>query len=660
MAPPHWLTVGGATKTPEVVVTFDTETKSVLRGRAEVLTLRCWDALVRHRPGDSPGWESKVLKSGESAGELVDVLEAAAAITGEAWGFAHNAGFDLTVTSLPMVLSARGWEPDFVNIGEESCVFVMKRDGEKLVITDTWSWLRCSLQAAAKDVAMRKVRLPEEDDSLTAWHKRCAHDVKILDALLCDLLGWWDRCQLGAFAVTGASCGWRTMRKMIDPKTILVGTEEGRTAFEREAIFGGRKEVWQVGRIRGKWVEDWDLATAHLQTVASRLMPVAPIRGEDFSPPLNPLTPPQGLSAVVRCEIRTRVPCAPCKVGEDVWWAVGTFRTTLTSPELVEVVKLADHVKILKVQWYRMGDALRPWAQWCKWLADAPLSDVPLVVKRVAKGWGRSVPGRFALRTSELIMERPATHLGWSLETGNDLDTGAELEILTYGGVERTYRRDQDGADCSPVILAFVEGYVRAAMAQTLAARAPEDLLQCNTDGWWEVRPRRGPSSAPGAVPAPYSAVRKAVSRDVTVHGPNHITIKGDRRLSGVPKDAAQNLSGAYTWQDWPGLRWQLQNSRPGEYVRPGRTVMLADHYCRRWVLSSGETCPVSVSLEPSGANRLEPWSLTSSRWASDVLAEHQVAALQPLANVGAAWVPLAGPPSRPLPGRRSPEPTAV
>lgn len=652
-ARPHWLQVAGRTSTPEVVVSFDTETKTSAREGSEILTLRCWDAISRHRGAIATRGDVTMDWDGETSAELANVLTAAVQVTGEAWCFAHNAGFDLTVTSLPMVLAGWGWEPEFVNIGEETCVFVMRKGAGKLVVSDTWSWLRCSLETAAKDVGMRKVRLPEEDDSLAAWHRRCHRDVVILDRLLAQLLDWWDHQDLGAFSVTGASCGWRSLRARIRERSILVGPEPPRTQLEREAIFGGRKEVWQVGRIIGRTVEDWDLATAHLTTVAHRLLPVMPTRARNMSPPPSALAPPGGLGALCRVKITTRVPCAPVRAGEEVWWPVGEFITTLSTPELAEVGKLADRVEVLSAQWYLLSDALQDWGQWCLGLQAQPDSEVPRVAKRVAKGWGRAVPGRFALRTSKLIRETPALHLGWALESGHDLDTGEAVETITYAGVARTYRKDQDGSDCSPVVLAFVEGYVRAAMAQTLADRDPRSLLQCNTDGWWEVRQGRTSSDAAASVPAPYRAVRKAVSRDVTVMGPNHTDSKGDRRLAGIPKDAAVRLDGSYAWHDWPGLRWQLQFSRPGEYRRPGRELLLADHYCRRWVLTSGETVPVSVSLDPAGKLGLLPWSQTSCRQPGDQLAEWQVPALQALADVEEPWKASSDEPPPTQPGRR-------
>lgn len=655
---PHWLTPGGATWTPPVTVCFDTETRVNVKARGEFLTLRCWDQVTRVRRRSAGDQDLIVESGGEDAPDLADSLEAAAAITGEAWVFAHNAGFDLTVTSLPMILSARGWEPVFVNLGDETCVFSLKRDRLKLTITDSWSWLRCGLDTAAGDVGMRKVRLPGDDDDLEMWHHRCRHDARILDRLMGELLDWWDRHDLGRFAVTGAGCGWRTLRHHIAAETILVGPEEGRTAFEREAIYSGRKEVWQVGRFRNRVVEDWDLRSAHLTVLANELLPARPLDHRKLDPVPDPLNPPYGLGAVCRVKITARRPCAPLRAAGDIWWPVGQFITVLTTVELQEVLKDADQVEVLDQQWYMLTDQLQAWGRWCQGLAEQPDSVVPKVVKRVAKGWGRAVPGRFALRTSRLIRTEPAEHLGWMLETGHDLDTGRALETVTYGGKARTYLKDLDGRDCSPVVLAFVEGYVRAEMARIIRSRPPGNLLQVNTDGWWEIREGRDPDAAGTAVSPPFTGVRKAVTRDVTIIGPNHTDSKDDQRLSGVPANATLNESGAYQWQDWPGLRWQMQFSRPGEYRRPGREMVLHDHYCRRWVLDTGETVPVSSTVTDAGETVLLPWSGTVGREPSDRLAEWQVPVLAELRDDDQPFCGRHGTPAPCQPGRRrSPRP---
>ncbi len=633
MSGPHWLRAPGAIKTPPITVTFDTETKVTVRDGSEVLTLRCWDAIVRVRRGGTGAGAGPMQAQGETPGGLADVIEAGAELGGEVWAFAHNAGFDLTVTSLPMVLAGRGWQPKFVNLGDETCVFALARDKQRTVICDTWSWLRCSLQTAAGDVDMRKVALPDRDAQLADWHRRCAHDALILDRLIGGLLDWWDEHGAGTFGVTGASCGWRTLAARGRPRSMLVGPDPPRTALERAAIYGGRKEVFQVGRVRSQWVEDWDLAAAHLTTVAELPLPARPLRARQLATSVSPLACPESAGALCQVQITTRTPCAPVRLREDVWWPAGTFRTVLTSVELEAVCEIADDVQILSVQWYQLTDSLAGWAQWCIDLQAGAPASTPRVVARVAKGWGSSVPGRFALRTSRLIRETPATHLGWALETGHDLSSGAAIETITFGGVARTYARDVDGQDVSRIVLAFVEAHVRAAMARTLAARDPGLLLQCNTDGWWEIRHPRCHQAPADSVPAPFQAVRKAVSRDVTIIGPNHVDSAGDRRLAGVPATARRRLDGSYAWQDWPGLRWQLMHSRPGEFVRPGREMLLDDHYCRRWVLDTGHTVPVSAAVTPQGETTLLAWSQTAGRDAGAQLAEHQVPALQALAD---------------------------
>ena len=647
--PAHWMAPGGRTKTPPVTVCFDTETASADRGGDEVLTLRCWAAIVRLRGDGIQSHLTAASRQGVAAGELADVLEAAVAAHGEAWCFAHNLGFDLTVTSLPMVLLERGWRTDFVSLGDESTVFVLERDRDRLVITDSWSWLRSPLRDAARDVGMRQGRRPGDRATLADWQRRCAHDVQILDRLLCELLDWWEQSQLGGFGVTGAACGWRTLRHHLPVKSVLVGADGDRTAFERSALYSGRKEVWMVGEVRGRWVADYDLVAAHLTIVANMALPTQPVRDRRIALIAEPLTPPEGLGTICEVEITTQTPCAPVKVDGDVWWPVGTFRTVLTSVELAEVVKVADRIDVLQAVWYRLTDALAPWGRWCLDLLDADRTDVPAVVRRVAKGWGRSVPGRFALRVSTLTGERPATHLGWALESGIDLDTGEAVEAVTYGGIERTYRKDQDGADVAPAVLAFIEGYLRAAMAQTLAARPPERLLQCNTDGWWEICGGGVERDASPTAPAPYTIVRRAHERGVNIIGPNHVETPGERRLSGVPKNAERDDAGGFVWQDWPGLRWQLEFSRPGEYVRPQRGLSLQPHYCRRWVLADGETVPASTTLGPQGATTLLPWSRTAHRQVGDVLADRQVPALDALRDG-----PAASPSGRP-PGARRP-----
>ena len=66
------------------------------------------------------------------------------------------------------------------------------------------------------------------------------------------------------------------MRTTVPEKAVLVGPEPFRTEFERQAIFGGRKEVYRVGTIHGGWIADYDMAAAYATTAAGWPLPRTP------------------------------------------------------------------------------------------------------------------------------------------------------------------------------------------------------------------------------------------------------------------------------------------------------------------------------------------------------------------------------------------------
>ena len=627
-AKPHWLAPSGTTRTPNVLVIFDTETTEVDEGSHTVQRLHCWDAMVRVRKASATSEKFVTYHRGETPSGLADVVEGAAHSNNEVWVIAHNVGFDLSVTSLPFILAEREWTLDGLHLGDESCWWIMKRGKHKVIITDSWSWLRCPLSDAAKDIGRRKVPLPKEGDSLETWHRRSRHDVEILDEVMTTILDWWDKNQLGVFGITGAACGWRTLRKMIAPKQLLVGPDGERTDYERRAIFSGYKEVFGVGEFHQAPIADFDFVGAYPTAAAAFPLPTMPAKKWTTTERLLDADPPPRRDYIATVKITTRVPCAPVRIGDEIWRPVGTFITTLAGPEVRYAVTVAESVDVIEWRAYKTGYALADWAGWCLGVQTDTTGAVPDVVKRVAKGWGRSVIGRFASRTSRVVETRPSSHPGWHLETGHDLDTGRKMEWLSMGGVEQTIVKDVDGADVFPAVLAFVEAHTRVALAQMLSTRPPENVLQCNTDGWWEMRSSRRSDYVPEGVPWPFRVVRKALERNLLVRGPNHVLTPHERRYAGIPRVATTDDDRTLHWHDWPGLRWQLEHGEQGQYHRPEREAVLSDHYVRRWVLDTGETIPVTTQVDLDGNTAILGWSQSWGRRGDDVLNPYQVPTL--------------------------------
>lgn len=650
----HWLPGPARPWTPESVLSFDTETLEEPDGSDLVLRPRCWAAVWRLRHGIAPTLPERQTFAGEPMAALGELVDRVGRALGESWVFAHNLGFDLSVSALPFHLHQMGWALDACNLTGESTWWVFRTDAHRLVLSDSWSWLRSSLEDVAHDLRRRKVPLPANDADLAAWLRRCRRDADLLDDAMATILDWWDREGIGRFGITGAGCGWAAARRQIGPRAVVVGPEAHRTSFERRAILGGRREVYRVGTYAGAWSADYDFADCYPRIAAHLPLPIAAdrrLRAGRFE--LSP-TPVPGHDLICEATVTTDTPCVPAMVGDECYWPTGTFRTTLAGPELRYALSVAQAVDVGDGWSYRMGYNLAPWAAWNLALLHDLSTDTPAVVRRMAKGWGRSVIGRFASHTSKVSAQRPSTALGWSLQTGHNLTTGHPMDVLSLGGIEYTIDRDLEPSSSFPAVLAFVESYARVALAQMMATRHPGHLLACNTDGWLEHRAVRAAAYDVPNVPWPHSVVRKGCWREVNVLGPSHLITPVERRLAGIPRDARSPGPNAYSWHDWPSLRWQLERSALGTYRRPAHDAVMVGPYTRRWVLQTGETVPVTCRITADGSNAIEPWSLTTGRRNTDILAQVQHPPLAELVD-GPPWPPVIFEGSYPRTPGRSP-----
>lgn len=638
---PHWLSPGSKTWSPDVVISFDTETTEYPDGDDLRHMLACWDAIVDLRHDIAPTRARRSTHCGSEPGRLCDLIEAYGDVANETWVFAHNLNFDLTVTQLPAMLAHRKWTIEAYGMSKESNWWVFKRDGKKIVIADSWSWLPASLAVNAKDVGRRKRPLPGTGDTLETWHKRCKKDAEILAELVLTLMNWWDKQALGRWSITGAGCGWQAMRTLTGAKRIVVGPDGERTDFERSAIYGGRKEVFQIGQFEGEWCADFDFVGAYPTVVAHFPLPCTP--GKPFITLPKGLIPGEtpGKDVIARCQVTTDRPCAPVRIDHEVWYPTGTFATVLTGPEISYARSVGATVIIANGYVYKTSFALRPWALWVLALLRSNHEQHPPLVRRMAKGWSRSVIGRFAGHSSRITSVSPNFGAGWRLETGHNLDTGRPLEILHIGAQSITTEHDLDGADCFPAVLAFVEAHCRVALSQMLDRRTPDRVLQCNTDGWWERRVVRSAAYELERVPEPFQVVRKACTNSTRIIGPDHTITATDRHLAGVSTAAAGSVETGWNWHDWPGLRWQLEREADGDYVRPARQLDLRAHYARRWVLTTGETVPVETSIDTTGTNTIHNWGTTSVRRHADELATYQDARLSVLRSLDGAHPPI-------------------
>lgn len=622
--PVHYLRPNEAVWTPPAVVSFDTETVAELDGDSEILTLRCWVARVTDRRGQNGREAIRDRAYGTTAEQLAEQINGWSVRRPVLWCYAHNLGFDLTTTQLPLQLSALGWEVTDAAIDGRSPWVRLKKGYKRLALCDSHSVLPKPLAEIGEAVGQVKPPLPAEDDSPEAWRYRCESDCEILESALLGLMAWWDSEQLGRWTITGGGCGWNAFRHKPSPWRIVVDPDDDGLALDRSAIYGGRRQVWRYGDLPpGDYVEA-DLAQAYATVAATLPLPWRRGRRFDQLPVDSWLIGPDRWGMVAECEIETDVPRWPVKLGGRVWYPVGRFRTTLAGPEIAEARALGCLRAVGAGQVHQLGMAMQPWARWLLDCQDPARADVPAVARIACKHWGRAVIGKWAQRHYSRLMLGPSPVDGWGREAGWDRGSGVRGSMVDMAGKRWWCAADDDGDNAYPAILAYVESYVRVRLGRVIDACQQRRLVQCDTDGLLLAGLPVRQLARLDAAANPLTLRVKRTYSQVRMLGPQHYTAGGERHYSGVSKQAEPGADGKLHAHTWPGLAWQMAHGSGRGYVRPAVRYFVHGPYIAGWVILGGQVRPPECRIRDPDGNQLARWAETRWSAAGDQLARDQ------------------------------------
>lgn len=631
--PVHNLRPNETVWTPPHVVFLDTETRWHDEGPDEVHELRLWVGCRIDRRHIRKTQPPVVWAHGDDRDSLARQLSEWTRGRECLWVYAHNLGFDLVTSDLPATMARRGWQVTDFSVRNTAPWIRFSRANHTITCCDSWGWLPESLGRVGQLVDRAKTDLPTNDGTQGEWWGRCAGDVEILARAILGLMEWWGEEKLGRWTISGPGCGWNAMRHVPSLERHVIDPDPPKVAQDRSAIRGGRKDA-QVVRSEsgGPWVE-LDLVAAY-PTVALHLpLPSKRAWGFDQLPLESPWIGNRFYAPLAECTVRTDRPRYPVRHAGVTWYPVGEFRTWLAGPEIASAQARGDLRSIGCGQIHKLGYALRPWAQWV--LDPTSRGDrlVPPVAQIVTKAWGRSVLGKFAARSHDAESLPGLTRPGWSTTDAWDHRVGRRGSEVDIGNRHFWVTYDGDTENCYPAVLAWVESEVRVRLGAVLDALGAA-WWACDTDGlildlravdgdlWRSLailgkRPldilgvAQGLCDVLAPLVAPLVIRPKRVIESLAVLGPQHLQVDGERRYAGVRKDATETTPGTFVSRDWPGLAWQINNSRPGQYRRPERTSTFRAPTAHRWILDDGTAAPVEMRVGRDGRNQLVPWAET-------------------------------------------------
>lgn len=651
--PSHWLRGNASEWSPGNVIFLDTETEPVDRDGQQLLQMRLWVGGAVDRRSTSMAALSVQTGHGQDRTSLARWVDAQTVGHTTTWLYCHNLGFDLTVSRLPDYLHRLGWQMTGWTFAGRNVGGRMAKRSKRLTLADSVSLLPHNLGEVGRAVGRHKAPMPPSGAPDEDWLAYCTQDVLVLSEAVLTLMEWWDREKLGHWTQSGPALGWNAWRHRSGDGAILVNQDPPGPEADRPAIYGGRRDLTRVGEVTGGPFALVDFSNAYLTVAAQCLLPVrrrafyGRIQEALDRPTLN------HVGAVATCTVNTPEPRYPFRTDTGIFYPTGEFETVLCTPEIEEARRLGHLVHLGSGWLHDLGYPLAEWAEWCLALLRADNDHVSPVVKMMVKQWGRSVPGKFAARSSRVVDLGPGLWPSWHLErgtTGPDHRPAADVHIA---GRHWRYLFDQEGENAYPAVLAWVESNVRVALGRMLATLGEDMWVCCDTDGcvldltkarsWLRGRNLglgriRGPLTVAEAV---CEAVRdscwplvprvKVISETLTVSGPQHYAGDTFERAAGRPGKPEVDANGELHWWRWPRVGWQMTSGSPEGFVRVEGKWTAPTQLAHRWVLADGSTVPVRATIGEFGESHLSPWCIMLESMGEIPLHGSQSAALDGL-----------------------------
>jgi len=645
----HNLSGNAREDSPHEVIVIDTETLPLISADDEIHRLRVWCASLERRHGRNPSRPRTVDGRGTTVAQLVDWIESQAKTDPPLWIYTHNLSFDLGVTRLPLELIARGWTLGQHNLASDAPWANLRKGGRSLKLCDSHSVLPYSAEHIGAHIGLGKPQLPEWEDTDEAWYERCTADVAIIMVALLQAMDWWDENKLGHWSTTGPRTGWNGMRHMcvrrpgqpqIDYRGpgggmwvqhgdghVVISPDPDARAFERAALYQGRREVWKTGELEPGAYCEIDFRHAYLSVAAELRLPCR--RGLPFEslPVDTPYLAHDNVGIIAECVVSTALPRYPYRARFGILYPTGTFRTTLAGPEIAEARARGELVKIGRGYYYRLSYHMQPWALWLAGILDGTTDAAPAGAKLMMKAQSRTVFGKWAARTSHVIAEGSTPVRGWMAEHAIDTQTGGPATILHMAGHWSMIRRDLEADDSFPAVLAWVQSHVRLGLAAVIEQLPDQAIVSCSTDSvlvdllelygadLLECEQLGGHRTigqlAKGLCGSlrpfvfPFELAPKGQYTLVTVLSAQHLKLDGALRMAGIPKDAKVDDKGRYVFRTWPALGRQIALDEPRGFVREKRRVDLGGLTVNRWAATDGCTAPPAARLGEDGATVL-------------------------------------------------------
>jgi len=329
---------------------------------------------------------------------------------------------------------------------------------------------------------MEKMELPSRDATNEDWERYNMNDVEILKRLFLSYVRFLIEEDLGAMQKTIPSQAFHAFRHRFMKHKIYIHNNEDALFYERESYYGGRNEVFKIGKTDGK-IYILDVNSMYPYVMRDNYFPTRLVKVRKKVKKYELKEWLNHYCAIAYVRVRTDEPVYPKRLRGKLLFPVGSFDTVLCTPELKYAFE-HDHIdKVFTVCLYQKGKIFEDYVNF--------FYEKRLEYKRagnkaydtICKLFLNSLYGKFGQRGKVWrIVDYPLIDDGVFEWFEYDTSKGEMSKYRKVGNVVMKLVDEEETWDSFPAISAHVTAYARMHLWSMIKTAGRNNVLYCDTD----------------------------------------------------------------------------------------------------------------------------------------------------------------------------------
>lgn len=563
----HWLRKNPSSRRPEWIVFVDGESNiDPIHSDAAVHTFRLgWACLTHYTPDQGlhvHGWHQIT-----DPVEFWNTVAPIAYENGQLYIVSHNIDYDTRVLHGFTILPGIGWPPDYIILADSCHFFTFKADKAKISLLDNMNYWQLSLADLGQEFGIPKMHVDFAtctDDELSTY---CHRDVEILIKAWTYWLAFLDDHDLGNWAITTAGQAWNAYRHRFMPCKIGIHNRADAIKLERDSYKGGRCEIWKLGKFLGGPFYKLDINGLYAHCMREYPSPQKLVKViVDVTPKyLRKLL--DRYMVIAEVYVETWEPVYPLRRNGFNVFPVGTFQTTLTTPELAFALDNGHIRGIGKVALYERRHLFKAFINYFTPLRQQYKARGDTGRSLLCKMIRNALYGKFGQRgyTQEHVGDAPMGQV--SVRRWIDGETGEKCTDWTFGG--KTIRQYYKGEsqDSFPGIASHVAACGRMVLWDYATKAGLVNVYYADTDSLI-VNQAGYDALAPWLDPIKLGYLKiEAQANDLEIIAKKSYTMGKDRTLKGIKKNATQDEAGTWHQTHFTSLKWAFGSGNLNDVI---------------------------------------------------------------------------------------------